>query len=113
MKAVGKRRSWQQHAWTDTKLRTPSRVKRRMNAQNNNDPGAKTLLQRLGRFPLRIFQLGQIMSLKDVFRVSLKSKNGEEACVHLSDTGRNVVFRRGRKFSGLRNTARHFRPIQR
>jgi FkbM family methyltransferase len=66
-----------------------------MKVQNYNDPGAKTFFQCLGRFPLRILQLAQIMSLKDVFRVSLKSKDGEEACFQLSQSGHNVVFRRG------------------
>jgi FkbM family methyltransferase len=66
-----------------------------MNLQKKNDPAREKLVHRVGRLPLRILQLLQIMSMKEVIRVALTPKTAEGVRIHLSHFGRDVVFRRG------------------
>jgi FkbM family methyltransferase len=66
-----------------------------MNLQKKNDPVRERLVRRLVRLPLRIRQLLQIMSIREVLRVALTPKTAEEVTVHLSRSGHDVVFRRG------------------
>jgi FkbM family methyltransferase len=62
---------------------------------SNNETAEKKLFQRLMRLPLRISELRQIMSLKEVMRVALAPRRGEETRIHLSPSGHDVVLRCG------------------
>jgi FkbM family methyltransferase len=66
-----------------------------MKLHNNDDTGRKQLFRRLKRLPLRIWELRQIMTLKEVMRVALAPRTGEEIRIRLSASGHDVFLRCG------------------
>jgi FkbM family methyltransferase len=66
-----------------------------MKLRDTNNTDRKKLYQRLKRLPLRILELRQIMTLKEVMRVALAPRTGEDIRIHLSPSGREVYLRCG------------------